>query len=120
MKKDDNSSEKQVALDKTLEAVNSTLHENNRRLKRIEDTLWPPEGSSTRGNPNPPPYDPVGMQASLEKINKTLSELKGTDERFEERLERVIRAVNKLSHDVREHHKTMEQLRQMLGAPAAG
>jgi hypothetical protein len=120
MEKESSTEEKLGVMTASLESVNLALERSDKRIKKIEDTLWPPQGPGTYGNPNPPPYDPAGTQASLDDIKKSIAELKGKDAKLEKRLEEVIRAVNDLSRNVREHQKTMEQIKRMLPAPTAG
>jgi DNA repair exonuclease SbcCD ATPase subunit len=118
VKSDDSKTDKETEVKQSLDDMQKSLSNNDRRLKKIEDTLWPPQNPGTHGNPNPPPYDPAGMQASLDKMEKDIADLRSQDTRLEAKIERVIRALNKLSHEVHEYKETVDKLQQIHAAPA--
>jgi hypothetical protein len=106
-------------LGRSLDDVDASLQTKETRLKRIEDTLWPPEGPGTYGKPTPPPRDPSGSVVSLEDLSKLITELQGKDKALDERLTKVIHTIGDMKNEIHAQKTQLAEIQRLLPAGAS-
>jgi hypothetical protein len=101
-------------LGKSLDGLDGSLQTKEARLKRIEDTLWPPQDPGEYGKPTPPPRDPSGGSVSLEDLKKLIVELQGKDKAFDERLTKLIHTIGDMKQEIHDQKQQLAELRELV------
>lgn len=107
------------ATKKDIENLQELIAQHNKRLKKIEDFLWPPSEPGDYGSRTPNgPWDPVDIQSSIAQIKEELADLMATGNIREDRLNRLIKIVNQLTENVEQFERSTKQLEKFMAAPA--
>lgn len=114
MNNDADTKETLEKMQQSIDAMQATLASNERRIKKIEDEIWPPNYPGKYGSPTPSPNSPGGLQASLRDIKESLANLNSQDKKIEEKLERIIRAIALLEHEIKDNTAATEATKQIF------